>query len=591
MRFLSFSASLGAIVFLIGCGANGTLSPVTAVAPTVLGTGLQTNGVATNRQIDVQFSTAMDASTINPRTFRLAKASGGSNVPGTVTYDATNFVASFKPSAPLDANTAYNATLTAGVTSTAGVPLAADYAFSFVTRSTVDASGIKVYQTFPTKGQTGVAVNSPIQVVFTEGAASSSVNSATFIVSDIRNNRISGTVTYDIVTNYATFTPSAPLLPGATYYVIITGVTDLAGQPMAASGYFFSFTTAGTSTQVQDLIYEADISPGSISGWIFDLATGTLTPASGSPFPAGLEPVQMIPSPDRQTLYVVMGNQPPGIRGVNCFNFNTQVFSYAVDHSTGALNEENRLALNGFCAQTSAAIDPTGHFLYVGQYTGDGSSGVIDTIGLTSGGAMSLAAGSPFPSPQGMASLALQGNFLYAAVSNNFGPDGLLTFQRNPSTGAVQFLSGTPIPPQDSLAISASGTNLYSIGTTTGLISEFQLTSGALALQGTVPSAASSTFPFQLVTDPLNRYVAVGSHNNPFLYSVDSSGAILTVGPNSAPFSSNSGYFTFDTTGDAATVLFGTQLWVYGLTGSSGLSFLASTPGTTNPGTFTMFTK
>lgn len=591
MRFISLPASFGAVLLLAGCGAAGTLNTATGPAPAVLGTGLQTNGVAINRQIDVQFSTAMNPATITTQTFLLATGNGGASVPGTVTYDATNFVASFKPSAALDPNTSYNATITTGVTNTAGVPLAAIYAFSFTTRSTVDASGIKVYETFPANGQTGVAVNSTIQVVFTEGAASSSVNNSTFVVTDVSSTPISGTVTYDIVTNYATFTPSSPLLPGASYNIFINGVTDLAGQPMSSLAVF-TFTTAGTSTQIQDLIYEADVSPGAISGWVFDEATGNLTQASGSPYPAGLEPVQMIPSPDRQTLYVIMGNQPPGITGVNCFDFNTQVFSYAVDHSTGALIEENRLALRGYCASASSVIDPTGQFLYVGESTSltTGGSGLIDILSLSTGGQMSFASSSPFELAQVPTAFALSGNYMYAAIGNNSGTDGLLTYQRNPATGALLYLAGTTMPPQDSVAVSASGSNLYSIGTGTGLISEFQINAGALILQGVVTAAAPSTFRFEIATDPQGRYVGVSSSYSTILYSLDALGDIDPAGPNAQPIDPFPGSITFDTTGSAITILAGNELMIDSLPGPD-LSQLATTTGTAHPGAIAMFTK
>ena len=210
---------------------------------------------------------------------------------------------------------------------------------------------------------------------------------------------------------------------------------------------------------------------------------------------------------------------------------------------------------------------------------------------MTSGGQMSLAAGSPFASPQGPASLALNGNYIYAAVSDNFGPDGLLTFQRNPSTGAVQFLSGIAMPPQDSLALSASGSNLYSVGTSTGLISEFQVTAGgALVSKGTVSAGTSASYAFHIVTDPLGRYIGVSSHNGSTLYSVDASGTILTVGPDVVPIENQPSYITFDSTGAYAPVLAGTQLLVYGLPGSD-IRQLTTTTGTANPGVLTMFTK
>ena len=558
MRLTWFSASLCSLVFLVGCGANtATLNPSSAAAhaaPIVLGTGLQTNGVATNRQIDVKFSTAMDPSTITPKTFVLADAKSGASIAGAVAYDATNFVASFKPTTPLNVDTSYNAAVTTGVASSGGVHLAANYAFSFVTRNTSDSSGLFVYETFPKDGQTGVAVTSNIQIVFSEGAASSTVNSQTFVVRDSSSNVIPGTVTYDILTNYATFTPSAPFLPGTTYRVVIHGVTDLAGQPMLAALAFIFTTAAVVVPPLQDLVFEADVTTGTISGWIYTPSTSSIQQASSGP--SGVGPVQLIPSPDGSTLYVVMGNQPTGVRGSNCLNANTQVYSYAVDHTTGTLAQENILTLSGFCPSgASAAIDPLGRFLYVGEVDATASTGLIDNISLTTGGHMSLVSGSPFASPQPfITSLTLSGAYLYGASNNLSGPNGLLTFQRDLAAGSVQFVTATLLPPQDSVAVSPSGNTLYSLGTNTGLITEYQISAGALTQTGTVaaPPAPTSYVNFRLSVDPQGRYVGVGSPNSSTLYNVDASGNIIPTDPIvlvPAP-----GTITFDTTGAAATL-------------------------------------
>jgi hypothetical protein len=592
MRLIALSASLCTLLFLAGCGATGTLTTTAASAPTILGTGLQTNGVATNREIDVKFSTAMDPSTITPKTFLLADAKGGASIAGAVAYDATNFVASFKATAPLDVNASYNATITTGVTSVDGAHLAANYAFSFVTRATSDSSGIVVYETFPKDGQTGVAVNSTVQIVFSEGAASSTVNNQTFVVRDSSNNVIPGTVTYDILTNYATFTPSAPFLPGVTYRVVINGVTDLSGQPMPAPQAFV-FTTAAIVTQLQDLVYEGDVTGSTISGWIYTPSTNAVSQVSTTP--SGLEPLQLIPSPDRNTLYVIMGEQHVGVHGSNCFDFNTQVYSYAVDHTTGTLAQESILTLPGFCAGATAAIDPLGRFLYVGLVDATASAAAIDTVSLTSGGQMSLAPGSPSASPQLISSLALSGAYLYAASNSLTGPNGLLTFQRDLVTGSVQLVAPAAIPPQDSVAISPSGNTLYTIGTRTGLITEYQVSAGTLTPSGTVPASASSFLGFQLSIDPLGRYVGVGSANSTTLYSVDASGNIIPTG--TIVLAPAPGSITFDTTGAAATVTEESSSGVYSVLnfynflGPTGIQYGNYTPGPTMLGPVTMFTK
>jgi hypothetical protein len=588
MRLLSVSASLGAILVLAGCGATGTshfLPASSAIPPVVLGTGMQTNGVGTNRAIDVQFNTAMNAASINSQTFLLTKASGGIRVPGTVTYDPTNFVALFKPSAPLAANTSYSATLTTGATSASGARIAANYTFSFTTRDGSDSSPIGVYETIPAAFQTAVSVDTSIKIVFTEGADPTTVNPNTVFVAQSNGSTVLGTVTYDIVTNYATFTPSSPLLPGTIYYVSVSNVTDLAGNAMPQQ-YSFSFTTAGSPPQVQDLLYEADPTLGTISGWIADIYNAKLTPIPGSPFPSGLEPVQMIPSPNGSTLYVIMGEQPVGVRGSNCFAFNAQVYSYSINHTTGALTQESQLTLNGFCAQMSSAIDPTGHFLFVGQSSGSGSSGLVDAISLSSAGQMALVTGSPFASPEPMASLVLDGNYLYAAGTN-----GLATFQRNPSTGAVQFLATTPLPPQASLVALPSGSNLYSVDAT-GAISEFQVNSatGGLSLEASLPPIDVVGTPYnnRLIADPQGHFIYLSSSLNVSTYSVSASGTLEFIDQlfNGAA----SGTIVFDTTDAAYTLLGFSQLYLYAQN-DAGSVLLAQTPGTANPGSLTMLTK
>ena len=569
------------------------------VAPAVVGVGLQTNGVATNRAIDVQFSTGMNPATINSGTFLLRQDSGGASVAGTVTYDATDAVALFKPTAALSANTTYDATITTGAADMAGDHLTTNYVFSFATRDSSDASDISVYKTIPTSGQTGVAVPSNVQVVFTEGAAPNTVNATSFVVKDGLGTAVSGSVHYDIVTNNAVFTPAAPFTAGMTYTVTLSGVTDLAGEAMSAP-YTFSFTMAGGVAATRDFVYVTDQEPSAISGWDFDSVPGTLTTMPGEPYPSGLQPYQMIAGPHRDFLYALMGEQPPSLRGTNCLNFNTQVVSYAIDPITGALTQVQQVTLNGFCSTTGMAMDPAGQFLYVGETDAVDISGMVDVLRLDATGKMTLVAGSPFLSPETPTSLVVDGGYLFAGNRNSLNTHGLLTFARNPTTGTVQYMSGTTIDPQESVTVSTSTGRLYAAGSATvsngftTKISEFQVDSGTglLTLKGAITPASAGD---QITIDPTEKYLLFAGTGEVDLYEIGPSGD-LTPAPGSplnvaAPGKNGgAGWVSFDSTGDYFATL-ASPAQIYSVNGGKPKLVLNFNIALYYPATILMVTK
>jgi hypothetical protein len=103
----------------------------TDVIPTVTATDPINNaiGVALNQTVTADFSTIMDAATINTATFVLKQ--GMITIPGTVSYSGTT--ASFNPTSSLVVGTVYTATITNGAKNVVGTPLASDYVWKFTT--------------------------------------------------------------------------------------------------------------------------------------------------------------------------------------------------------------------------------------------------------------------------------------------------------------------------------------------------------------------------------------------------------------------------------------------------------------------------
>src|ERR671921_2799794 len=112
------------------------------MAPTVSGVAPQdgATGVAVDANAEATFSEAMDANTLTSNTFTLTKQGAPTPVGATVSYDAATKTATFDPSADLEANTTYTATVkggTSGVKDLAGNPLASDKTWSFTTAVTL----------------------------------------------------------------------------------------------------------------------------------------------------------------------------------------------------------------------------------------------------------------------------------------------------------------------------------------------------------------------------------------------------------------------------------------------------------------------
>jgi hypothetical protein len=143
----------------------------TGVAPTVTSTDPINNatGVALNKTVTANFSTAMTASTINATTFTLKQ--GTTVIPGNVSYTGTT--ASFNPTSQLIAGTIYTATITNGAKNLIGTPLASNYIWNFTTIATppivvvVDLASASVFGAFG--GNAGIT-NQGLNTVINNGS-------------------------------------------------------------------------------------------------------------------------------------------------------------------------------------------------------------------------------------------------------------------------------------------------------------------------------------------------------------------------------------------------------------------------------------
>jgi hypothetical protein len=114
-------------------GDAAELDAAEASAPIVLSTDPidKANNVSISKILTATFSEPMDPTTIVALNFTLQQ--GDASIPGAVSYVAAQTAGQFVPTNPLALNTLYTATVTTGVESAGGTPMASNYPWSFTT--------------------------------------------------------------------------------------------------------------------------------------------------------------------------------------------------------------------------------------------------------------------------------------------------------------------------------------------------------------------------------------------------------------------------------------------------------------------------
>ncbi|MDR3685025.1 MAG: ice-binding family protein, partial [Geothrix sp.] len=95
----------------------------------------------------------------------------------------------------------------------------------------------KITLTNPANVASGVALNATVNATFSEAMDPLTLSTATFTVQPSGpplGALVLGAVTYDALTQIATFTPTSNLTPSTTYTATITGAKDLAGDALVA---------------------------------------------------------------------------------------------------------------------------------------------------------------------------------------------------------------------------------------------------------------------------------------------------------------------------------------------------------------------
>jgi methionine-rich copper-binding protein CopC len=235
---LAPNASYTVSVLATDTAGNAMAGPFTwtfATADTIAPTVLSVTPAAGSRDVAATMAPTATISEAIRVDSVLAKLTTGTTTVPTGTVISGDRTVIVNPLAALAPATTYTVTLT-GIADLAGNLLAAPHSWSFTTADTLAPTVVSVT---PTAGARDVPVSATFTATFSEpfrvGSGLATVTTGSTQVG------VTAAVSGD---RAVIVTPAAPLAYTTTYTVTLTGVTDLAGNALAAP-YSWSFTTAG----------------------------------------------------------------------------------------------------------------------------------------------------------------------------------------------------------------------------------------------------------------------------------------------------------------------------------------------------------
>jgi len=193
--------------------------------------------VSLTKLVTATFNEFMDPLTLTAATFSVKQ--GTTPVAGIVSYFGKTV--SFMPAAPYLPNTLYTATITTAAKNVAGIPMAADYIWTFTTET---PAGPRVILTDPINNAINVTLNKMVTATFSEPMDPLTLNPETYSIKQ-GSTIVPGIISYFGST--VSFFPTSPYTPNTIYTATIkAAVTNVAGVPMTAD-YVWVFTTGTTA--------------------------------------------------------------------------------------------------------------------------------------------------------------------------------------------------------------------------------------------------------------------------------------------------------------------------------------------------------
>jgi hypothetical protein len=218
------------------------LTDPAAQAPQVVDLQFRGSNVPRNTTFFARFSEAMDAATVNATNINVRNLSlpGSPEVPGVHSLDGSATLFRFDPDFEQTQGHVVQFLFTTGLRDAQGVALPAQRTFSATIGSAVDTEPPSVAGVSPPNGAAGVGVNAELRVLLSEPYNPLTVDERSIVLSDAQGVVRPCRITLGGGNTLITIVPHDPLSSNTLHTLSVDGVTDEAGNPVAASSTAFT---------------------------------------------------------------------------------------------------------------------------------------------------------------------------------------------------------------------------------------------------------------------------------------------------------------------------------------------------------------
>lgn len=248
--------------YLIDHTRDTALPIITATVPVA-----DTLDAPIDTYISLTFTEPLDAASVTTDAFTVKETSAiFGSVSGTVKYDPLTYTVVFYPSSDLNENSEYSATVSRIKDTAGNVMTASSWLFTTVGISLNDTTAPTIVSKSPLTSATEVAVDSTVDVTFSEDVATGTLTTANITVAPTTDLTalVPGAVKYDAATFTASFIPDNALEYSTEYTATVTGVKDIAGNVITDVTWVFNTgaiadTTAPTVTGMSPADLSTDV--------------------------------------------------------------------------------------------------------------------------------------------------------------------------------------------------------------------------------------------------------------------------------------------------------------------------------------------